>query len=444
MEPDDHSSSAATVGASEGANLGLRGPAWVGARVSSGQPIPVAGTWEVVDHLGCHTSGELHAFGKGEITPDCPSCDQTTIWQLTHLAVTVAADHPDRVAPRVRAGAALPGGGLRRRGLWVVLMLVLTGPSACGGDPPSILEPGSKAAERVAGLWWVLFWISVVAVGVVTAFLLVAVRRRSRPDEDDDVDMRPVPWGGRFVVIAGIVVPGAVLAATFVVSLLVLDDLAAPSEDPALTVEVVGRNWWWEVRYPDGVVTANEIHIPVGEPVEVELPTADVIHSFWVPELQVKEDHMPGSENSLWLEADRPGRYRGQCAEFCGLQHANMRFQVEAQPADEFEAWLARQERPAAEPVTDAARRGQDVFVGSSCAGCHTVRGTPADGELGPDLTHLASRETIGAGVVELSESSLADFVADPQDDKPGASMPPTELSPEEVAAVVAYLMELE
>ena len=319
--------------------------------------------------------------------------------------------------------------------------------AGCGNDSPSILEPDSQAGRRVAGLWWFLFWTSVVAVAVVVGFLVVAVRRRRREPpgagDEDDVDREPVPWGDRFVVLSGIVVTGAVLAVTFVVSLFVLDDLAA-SDDPDLTIEVVARDWWWEVRYPGGAVTANEIQIPVGEQVDVRLPTADVIHSFWVPELQVKEDHIPGMDNELRLEADRAGRYRGQCAEFCGLQHAHMRFYVEAQSPDDFEDWLADQARPARQPRTAAARRGLETFEGASCAGCHTVRGTSADGDLGPDLTHLADRRTIGAGLMRLTSDHLADFIADPQDDKPGASMPPTELTPAEVRAVTAYLMELE
>jgi cytochrome c oxidase subunit II len=282
--------------------------------------------------------------------------------------------------------------------------------------------------------------------------LLAAVWRRRHASDtsdapngpDDDVDRRLVPWGDRFVVLAGIVVPGAILAATFVLSLGVLDDLAAAPEEPDLSIEVVAHNWWWEVRYPNGAVTANEIRIPAGESVELELPTADVIHSFWVPELQVKKDHIPGSDNRMWVEADRPGRFRGQCAEFCGLQHAHMAFFVVALPAEEFDDWLVAEAEPGAEPESPEAERGQEIFATSSCAGCHTVRGTTAEGELGPDLTHLADRETIGAGLLPLSAESLADFVADPQDDKPGVSMPPSELTPEEVDAVVAYLMELE
>jgi cytochrome c oxidase subunit II len=335
-----------------------------------------------------------------------------------------------------------------------LVLTVLAVLAGCSDDSPSILEPDSHAGRRVAGLWWVLFWISVVAVLVVVGFLLVAVRRRHRggpggepggdPEGDDDVDRRPVLWGDRFVVISGVVVTGAVLAVTFVVSLFVLDDLSASSDDPELTIDVVAHDWWWEIRYPNGAVTANEIHIPVGQRVDVRLHTADVIHSFWVPELQVKEDMVPGMDNRLSLDADRAGRYRGQCAEFCGLQHAHMLFYVEAQPPDEFDEWLSDQARPADEPTTAAAREGLEILEGASCAGCHAVRGTSADGDLGPDLTHLADRRTIGAGLMRLTPDHLADFIADPQDDKPGASMPRTELTPAEVRAVTAYLMELE
>lgn len=355
------------------------------------------------------------------------------------------------------------GGGRRPRrlarlvpALWVALM------AGCGGDPPSILEPASDDSSRVAGLWWVLFWTSAVVVVIVTGFLVAAAVRRRRADpgwrtgaDDDtgpqgegrpprDVDRRPVPWGDPFVIIAGIVIPGAVLAGTFAFSLGVLNDIGPSSDEPGLSLEVVSHNWWWEVRYPNGAVTANEIHIPVGERVELTLPTADIIHSFWVPELQVKEDHIPGRDNMLSLQAEEPGRFQGLCAEFCGVQHANMKFQVFAQPPGEFEEWLAAEAEPAAEPETATARRGNEILTSSSCAGCHTVRGTSADGDLGPDLTHLASRETIGAGLMPLTRENLADFVSNPQDDKPGITMPPTELTDDEVDAVVDYLMGLE
>jgi cytochrome c oxidase subunit II len=312
-----------------------------------------------------------------------------------------------------------------------------------------MLDPRSDDARRVEGLWWVLFWISCAVVAVVTGFLLAAARRRRAElhsedeTDEDDIDRRPVPWGDRFVVIAGAAIPGGILAGSFAFSLVVLNDMGSTDDRP-LEVEVVGHTWWWEVRYPNGAVTANEIRIPVGETVRLGLPTADVIHSFWVPELQVKKDHIPGADNQLSVVADHAGRFRGQCAEFCGLQHAHMEILVVAMPGDEFDDWVEREAEPAADPQGAAAGDGRRIFERASCAGCHTIRGTSAEGTLGPDLTHLADRETLGAGVVPLTPESLADFITDPQDDKPGVSMPPTELTPDEVDAVVAYLTELE
>jgi cytochrome c oxidase subunit 2 len=325
--------------------------------------------------------------------------------------------------------------------LAILLVALLT---ACGGDTPSVLDPRSHDARRVEGLWWVLFWISCVVVAVVTGFLLAAAhRRRAELHADDHIDTRAVPWGDRFVVIAGAAIPGGILAGTFAFSLMVLNDMGS-ADDRTLEVEVVGHTWWWEVRYPNGAVTANEIRIPVGETVELALPTADVIHSFWVPELQVKKDHIPGADNRLSVLADHAGAFRGQCAEFCGLQHAHMEILVKAMPASAFDDWLEHEARPATEPEASEAKDGRRIFERASCAGCHTIRGTSADGTLGPDLTHLADRETLGAGVAPLTPANLADFITDAQDDKPGASMPPTELTREQVDAVVAYLTELE
>ena len=353
----------------------------------------------------------------------------------------------DRLPRRHVAGGS--GGTSDRRGWRVaagvtVILLLLT---ACGGDGPSVLEPRSEAGERVERLWWLTFWTSVIVVVVVTAFILRAVQRGRKPVPEGDeeaIDKRPVRWGERFIVIAGLVVSGAILAGTFAFSLSELNALARPPGEPTMTIEVVGRNWWWEARYPNGAVTANEIHIPAGQAVEVKLSTADVIHSFWVPQLNVKKDQVPGMDNRMWLRADEPGRYRGQCAEYCGLQHARMVFYVEAQPPAEFEEWLAREAAPAATPSTATATTGRDIFLSSSCAGCHAVRGTTAVGNLGPDLTHLASRQTIGAGLLPLTRENLSDFVRNAQDAKPGATMPTTEIAPEQLSALVDYLMGLE
>ena len=283
-----------------------------------------------------------------------------------------------------------------------------------------------------------MFWIA-TAVFVVVAAMLVKAALNGRGDQSSDIDKREVSWGEPFVAIAGVLIPVLILGGVYVFSLRQTDALAEDSEGSETAIEVVGHDWWWEVRYPNGAVTANEIHIPVGEPVEVELTTADVIHSFWVPRLQVKTDQIPGETTHSWLEADRPGTYRGQCAEFCGLQHANMVFYVIAEPSEEYEAWLANE----AEPAAAIGSEGEQIFLESSCAGCHAVRGTEAEGDLGPDLTHLAARTTL-AGVVENERANLLEFVRDPHDIKPGVTMPPAELSDDELESVIDYLEELD
>jgi cytochrome c oxidase subunit II len=318
------------------------------------------------------------------------------------------------------------------RARFATLVLLLL--SACSDDSPSILEPAGPAAERVETLWWPMFWIA-TGVFLVVAAMLVKTALNGRARQDSGIDKREVSWGEPFVAIAGVFIPVLILGGVYLFSLRQMDALAGDSEGSETAIEVVGRDWWWEVRYPNGAVTANEIHIPVGEPVEVELTTADVIHSFWVPRLQVKTDQIPGEVNRTWLEADRPGVYRGQCAEFCGLQHANMVFYVIAEPRADYEEWLANE----AAPAESTGAEGEQIFLESSCAGCHAVRGTDAEANLGPDLTHVAARTTL-AGVMDNTRENLLEFVRNPQDIKPGVTMPPTELSEDELEAVVDYL----
>jgi cytochrome c oxidase subunit II len=216
----------------------------------------------------------------------------------------------------------------------------------------------------------------------------------------------------------------------------------------ALQVRVVGHQWWWELQYRDSVAhnwftTANELHIPVGRPVVLELLSTDVIHSFWPPTVSQKRDLIPGKDNSLWLQADTPGVYRGQCAEYCGQQHAKMGFLVIAQRPDSFAGWLARQRDTALTPTTELARRGQEVFLASSCVMCHAIAGTPAGSRVGPDLTHLASRRTIAAGTLPNTRGNLAGWIIDPQKIKPGTRMPPTQLKPADLQTLLAYLETL-
>jgi cytochrome c oxidase subunit 2 len=214
------------------------------------------------------------------------------------------------------------------------------------------------------------------------------------------------------------------------------------------TIEVIGHQWWWEVRYldptPDRIAeTANEIHIPVGEPIKIKLTSRDVIHSFWVPNLHGKMDMIPGQTNYMWLQADEPGVFRGQCAEFCGLQHTFMGFLVVAQPPAEFEAWLERQRRPALQPTTPLQARGQEVFLSTACTLCHAIRGTRALGQVAPDLTHLASRRTLAAATVPNTRGNLAAWIVDPQHIKRGNFMPPVPLAPEQLQPLLTYLESL-
>jgi cytochrome c oxidase subunit 2 len=287
-----------------------------------------------------------------------------------------------------------------------------------------------------------MLWIS-VAVFVVVAGMIVVAVVRARRDPDRSLDRTEIGWGEPFIAIAGVFLPFVILAGVYVYSLREMNELSRAGRGAATTIEVVAHNWWWEIRYPNGAVSANEIHIPTGEPVRLELTSVDVIHSFWVPELQVKTDHIPGRRNYMWLQADRPGRYRGQCAEYCGLQHANMIFYVIAEEPDAFQAWLTNEAEPAQIPEDPAAIEGGEIFLQSSCAGCHAIEGTGASARLGPDLTHFGSRSTI-AGVLPNARTNLHLFVRDPHGIKPGVAMPPTELDPQELDAVLDYLETLD
>lgn len=304
------------------------------------------------------------------------------------------------------------------------------------------IEPAGRIAREIDDLWRFMLILSIPAFLLFLLPLLVALRRRGAVEDGDqrastDQSRALSPlwlYGG------GVALPALVVISVLGATLLTMRSTGEDAPDGALTVDVIGNQWWWEVRYPDaGVVTANEIRIPTGRPVQLRLRSADVIHSFWVPALAGKMDLLPEKTNTMVIEADEPGRYQGQCAEFCGLQHANMGIEVVAEDPAEFEAWVRRQARPAAEPVGSSAREGRSVFA-AACASCHTVRGTDAAGRSGPDLTHLASRRRIAAGTLALTTSALTEWVTSPHDVKRGVSMPDPDLSEDEIAAVVAYL----
>jgi cytochrome c oxidase subunit 2 len=275
-----------------------------------------------------------------------------------------------------------------------------------------------------------MFGLSILVIGTVVGLTAFGIRRKVRPEGSDDAS------GIRLIVGGGFVVPAIVLTVLFVMMVRDLGTEASELKSAQLTVDVIAHQWWWEVRYDDGdIVTANEIHIPVGRQVKMNLSTDDVIHSYWVPQLQAKVDMIPGRVNELALQADDAGVYRGICGEFCGLQHAKMQFLVVAEEPADFDAWLQRQTTipPADDP-------GLKAFLGSTCGGCHAVAGTEATGTLGPDLTDFGSRRSIGAGAVENNTTNLAAWILDAQEIKPGSKMPPQPVSASELRAIVGFL----
>jgi cytochrome c oxidase subunit 2 len=324
------------------------------------------------------------------------------------------------------------------------LALALTG---CSGIQ-SALDPKGPAAGELAWLMWFFTGLcTVIWIVVLVVVGLTQLRRsRSRPDP---LALDAVAETRTFrIVTAAVGASALVLVALTLLSFFANRTLAHIGDDAKLTIRVTGHQWWWEARYENAdpsriLTTANEIHIPAGEPVRLVLRSGDVIHSFWVPSLHGKLDLIPGVENVLTLKADKPGVYRGQCAEFCGIQHAHMGILVLAQPRPEFDAWLDAQLKPAADPRTKEERAGHDLFLSRPCLMCHRIQGTPAGGTVAPDLTHIASRKTLAAGTLEMSRGNLAAWIADPQGIKPGAKMPVMELDGDELNAIVAYLESL-
>lgn len=352
-----------------------------------------------------------------------------------------SASRPDDGTSRTTDGASRTADGTgptgRRVAASAISTVLATGLSAWG--EAQVLEPVGPAAREVSSLFWLMLVLASIVCLVVFLLLLVAVFGPRRQPVTG-----PPLGNGAFVVLGGIVVPLLILIPLMFYSLGVTAAIARPAED-ALTIEIVGHQWWWEVRYPEsGVVDANEIHIPVGAPVRLKLTSEDVIHSFWAPGLQGKMDLIPGSETTLWIEADEVGIYRAKCAEFCGAQHANMRLLVVSEPEESFGEWLADHQRTPPPPRDDLARRGQEVFLASPCVSCHTIEGTAANGEVGPNLTHLGSRMTLGAGTVANNRGNLGGWIVNSQAIKPGNRMPPMLLESQDLHALLAYLESLE
>jgi len=312
---------------------------------------------------------------------------------------------------------------------------------------PSVFAPVSTPAFAIRELAFLVLAIVTVIFLVVAGLTVYAIiRYRRRPG--DDRREPPQVYGSTQIELAWTVVPFLIVIVLFLTTaryIFAIERHAAPPE--ALEVTVVGNQWWWEIRYPGlGIVTANELHVPVSDvarptPTFITLESADVIHSFWIPQLAGKMDVIPGQRNRTWVEPRTPGTYVGQCAEFCGVQHAGMLLTVTVHPKEDFARWVAAQQAVAAD--VPRVRAGRDVFMSVACISCHTVRGTPGNGLFGPDLTHLMSRATLGAGVAPNTPENLRAWVNDPASLKPGARMPAMKLSNDQLDKVVAYLATL-
>jgi cytochrome c oxidase subunit 2 len=295
-----------------------------------------------------------------------------------------------------------------------------------------------------------MLWLGTLGFVVFCALLAVAMvrRRGDDPGEPDDRGRRGLDTGFErgWLIGAGIVQPVLLVGAVLVLTLMTMRAIPDAAAEDSLVVEITGHQFWYEITYPDsGVVTANEIHIPVGEEVQLNLSSADVVHSFWVPQLSGKTDMFPDRDTQMVISADRAGSYAGRCAEFCGIQHTRMGVTVIAEDRESFEEWLDAQAEPAVEPDTQIAATGQEVLLSSNCTQCHGIAGVTGAPEVrGPDLTHLASRSTIGAGTVVNDPQQLRDWIRDPHDVKEGVDMPPSPLDGEQLDALVAYLRSLD
>jgi cytochrome c oxidase subunit II len=327
--------------------------------------------------------------------------------------------------------------------LWSVMLA-----SGCSDAPLNYMYGHGPVASSEARLGWWLVIVSGIVVAVVALLVVAAAIHRPAKREPLALERTGAHGGLLWIYVGGLLLPALILIASFGITLGTLHATVRPPRDPVATVRIIGHRWWWEVRYVDQdptktIVTANEIHVPVGQPVRLELTSADVIHSFWVPQLAGKTDVIPGVTNAAWLQADSAGVYRGACTEYCGLQHANMSPIVVAESPATFKAWEEAQRASASPPTDPDAAAGEVVFQKSACATCHAIRGSEALGNVGPDLTHLASRLTLAAGTLENTRGNLAGWIGNAQGIKPGNDMPVMTLAPNDLQALLAYLETL-
>ncbi|HLY30135.1 MAG TPA: cytochrome c oxidase subunit II [Ktedonobacterales bacterium] len=310
------------------------------------------------------------------------------------------------------------------------------------GSPPNIINPHGYVARTESNLFWIILGIATfIFVAVMTAFIFSIIRYRARPGAPEPRQIH----GNNALELAWTITPTVVLVAVLGVTLYtLLNAIQQPTNVPTLTVTAVGHQWWWEFDYPNQhIITADELHVPVNMVVHVDLVSNDVIHSFWIPDLAGKTDVIPGHDNFMWFKSNTPGAYRGECAEFCGTQHAHMDFEVVVQSQAAYNTWVSAQQKPAAKPTSALAIAGEKYFATGQCAGCHVINGINSGKLIGPNLTHFGSRQLIAGGVLDNNPQNLATWLHNPQAVKDGSDMPNLHLSQQEIDELVAYLESL-
>lgn len=326
--------------------------------------------------------------------------------------------------------------------------------TSCAGHQQSVVDPVGPQSGKINGLWWFFFWLLGAIFLIVMVLTLWTLNPRHRAIEAESLEDRHKPSEERDSRVRRVVTGGIITTVVILLVLIVasvgtgkaISELG--NRKNPLTIEVTGNQWWWQIRYVNSdpsqtLLTANEIHIPVGRPVQIRGMSNDVIHSFWVPNLHGKRDLIPSRTTTEWIQADHPGLYRGQCAEFCGLQHAHMAIWVVAEPEEKFKSWMQSQLQPAVAPSDAVKQRGQQVFMNSACVFCHQIRGTDAAGQNAPDLTHFASRRGIAANTVPNTKGNLAGWIVDPQSTKPGNHMATVAVNSTDLQPLIEYLESL-
>lgn len=341
-------------------------------------------------------------------------------------------------------------GPARWQGLVVVFVGFLITAACSGPQAQSAMRPASETAQQLQDLFEGIFWWAVAVFAIVEGALLLTVLR-FRSGRGEAVAQPPKHvHGNTLVELAWTLAPAVVLVMIAVPTITTIWVVDRPTTDPdALVIEVVGHQWWWEFRYPEfDIVTANELHLPVGRTIDLRLTSADVIHSFWIPQLAGKRDVVPGHENTLWFAADSVGTYIGQCAEFCGLSHALMKLEAVVDEPEAFAAWVRTQSAPAPaldeqDPLAALVDQGREALMRTGCIACHRIDGTAAQGVLGPDLSHVGSRRTIAAGILANTSENMERWLRDPPAVKPGSLMPNLQLADDDVRSLTAYLLSL-